>query len=565
MTRNRSMYYAILGTVLTGAIAAPVNAQQISEARIKELVQQAAERVASGQTAQAPAAPAAQAAASRPTLRMTLDDAVKAALDHNLNIAVQRLNPEINDISISSLQSVYRPALSSTLATQSQANPSTTTIAGGGAAGQAIDTGLTQWNGSIGQSIPKFGGSFSATLNNNKATTTSLNSQFNPTYNTNWAFSYTQPLLRGFRTDSNRQSISVAKINRDISDVQLSATITNTLSNVREAYWNYVFAVQSVEVARQSLELAQQLVQNNQIKVQVGTMAPLDVVQAQSQAATSRQALVAAQATMRTSELSLKTLLVSGTEDPLWGSTIDPIDRPDFRPEAVDVEAAVRNALSKRTDLSIAKKNLQSNDVTVKYLRDQLLPQTDLVANYGLVGIGGDLLAKSGSGVNQVATGVLTPGGYADALSTLFRTNYPRWTVSLNFSYPLGLSSAEAVVARARVQQNQISAQVRQIELQVATDVTNAAVTVQSNIERVQASQVARSLAEQQLDAENKKFEVGMSTNYQVVQVQRDLATAQNNELQAILAYRNSVVELERLQQTTLQNLGITIVSSSTR
>jgi len=345
----------------------------------------------------------------------------------------------------------------------------------------------------------------------------------------------------------------------------LSATITNTLSNVREAYWNYVFAVQSVEVARQSLELAQQLVQNNQIKVQVGTMAPLDVVQAQSQAATSRQALVAAQATMRTSELSLKTLLVSGTEDPLWGSTIDPIDRPDFRPEAVDVEAAVRNALSKRTDLSIAKKNLQSNDVTVKYLRDQLLPQTDLVANYGLVGIGGDLLAKSGSGVNQVATGVLAPGGYADALSTLFRTNYPRWTVSLNFSYPLGLSSAEAVVARARVQQNQISAQVRQIELQVATDVTNAAVTVQSNIERVQASQVARSLAEQQLDAENKKFEVGMSTNYQVVQVQRDLATAQNNELQAILAYRNSVVELERLQQTTLQNLGITIVSSSTR
>jgi outer membrane protein TolC len=115
------------------------------------------------------------------------------------------------------------------------------------------------------------------------------------------------------------------------------------------------------------------------------------------------------------------------------------------------------------------------------------------------------------------------------------------------------------------VQQNQISAQVRQIEPQVATDVTNAAVTVQSNIERVQASQVARSLAEQQLDAENKKFEVGMSTIYQVVQVQRDLATAQNNELQAILAYRNSVVELERLQQTTLQNLGITIVSSSTR
>src|SRR6185436_8427103 len=125
------------------------------------------------------------------------------------------------------------------------------------------------------------------------------------------------------------------------------------------------FAVQSVEVSRQSLALAEQLVQNNQVKVQVGTMAPLDVKQAQAQSATARQALVAAQATMRTNELALKALIVSGTDDPVWGSTIDPTDRPvDFRPEAVDVEAAVRRALADRTDLQIAKKNLESNAIT---------------------------------------------------------------------------------------------------------------------------------------------------------------------------------------------------------
>jgi outer membrane protein TolC len=495
---------------------------------------------------------------------MTLDDAVKAALDHNLNITVQRLNPEVNDISISSLQATYHPTLTSQLATQSQTNASNTTIAGGTSAGAPIETGLTTWNGGFTQNIPKFGGSFAATLNNNRATTSSLNTLFNPTFNTNWSFQYTQPLMRNMRTDATRQGIAVAKVNRDITDVQLRATITNTLSNVRNAYWNYVFAVQSVEVARQSLALAQQLVDNNQVKVQVGTMAPLDVKQAQAQAATARQTLVAAQATMRTNEIALKSLLVSGTDDPIWTSTIDPVDRPDFRPEAVDVEAAVRRALNERTDLQIAKKNLESNAVTVKYLRDQLLPQADLVANYGFIGIGGNLLQKTGQGVNQVATGFV-PGGYSDALSSLFRSTYPRWTVTLNFSYPIGLSSAQAVVARANVQQNQIATQLKQLELQVATDVTNAATTVQSNIERVQAAQVARQLSEEQLNAENSKFEVGMSTNYNVVLAQRDLATAQNNELQAILAYRQSVVELERLQQTTLGNLGITIISSATR
>src|SRR5206468_7884127 len=134
-------------------------------------------------------------------------------------------------------------------------------------------------------------------------------------------------------------------------------------------------------------------------------------------------------------------------------------------------------------------------------------------------------------------------------------------TFALNFSYPLFLSSQEASVARARVQLNQVNAQVKQVELQVATDVTNAAVTVESNGERVQAAQAARELAQKQLEAEQSKFEVGMSTNYNVIQSQRDLATAQNNELQAILNYRKSLVELERLQQTTLQNLNITVLA----
>jgi outer membrane protein len=568
MTRTGTI--VMVAALAAGLTTTSADAQQISSARIQELIKQAAAQ--SGTGIQTPQPTGAPAAATRPVVQLTLDDAVKLALDRNLDIAVQRLNPEINDIAIASALAVYHPTLTSTLNTQSATTPANSAIQGSNTPGTPIIAGLQTYNGGVSQSVPWGGGAFNASLVNTRNTTTSLNTLYNPAYNTNWSAVYTQPILRNFQTDSNRRTILVNKINRDISDVQLRATITNTLSNVRSAYWDYVFAVQSVDVAQQSVTLAEQLVKDNQTRVEVGTMAPIDVVQAQSQAATARQNLVAAQSTRNTAELALKRLIVSGTQDPNWSARIDPTDRPEFSPAAIDVEAAVRRALSERTDLQIVKKDVEMNDVTMKFLQDQLKPQADLVGTYGVVGLGGTQLVKSGTSINAQETGTI-PGGYLDALNTMFGrgcpapssagvfTCNPRWTVQLNFSYPIGISTQKASVARARVQLNQIQAQIHQVELQVATDVTNAAVTAQSNAERVQAAQAARELAQKQLEAEQSKFEVGMSTNYNVIQSQRDLATAQNNELQAVLNYRKSLVELERLQQTTLQNLNITLLS----
>jgi outer membrane protein len=558
LTRTATAALAVAGLM---GLAAPAHAQQVSDARIRELIKEAtdpANRLQTPATVQP-----GGTGDNRPSVALTLDDAVRFALDRNLDIAVQRLNPEINDILYASTKSVYHPSLTSVVSTQSTTNPATSTLSGSQNVGAPVIAGVTNFNGGIAQSIPWGGGSASVQLNNNKQTTTSLNVLYNPTFNTNWSGSYTQPLLRNFSTDATRRTLQVTKINRDITDVQLRATITNILSNVRNAYWDYVFSVQAVDVARQSLELAERLVRDNQTRVEVGTMAPIDVVQAQSQSATARQNLVAAQSTMRTAELVLKRLIVGGTNDPNWSVRLDPVDRPDFVPQTFDIEAAVRRALSERTDIAIAKKNLDVNDVTLKFLVDQMRPQADFVATYGLVGVGGAQYTydPTATGVNRVPIGSI-PGGYANALSTLFGTNYPRWTAQLNFSYPLGTSAQEANVARARVQQNQVQAQMKQIELQVATEVTNAVTTATSNAERVQAAQSARELAQKQLEAEQSKFEVGMSTNYNVIQSQRDLATAQNNELQAVLNYRKSLVEVERLQQTTLQNLNITLVTA---
>jgi outer membrane protein TolC len=194
-----------------------------------------------------------------------------------------------------------------------------------------------------------------------------------------------------------------------------------------------------------------------------------------------------------------------------------------------------------------ARKNLQGSDVSLKYFRNNTLPEVDMVASYGAQGIGGTSIQRAGLGSSVITNTI--PGGYSDALRLLTNREYPNWNVQFNVSYNLWGSAADAQYARARVQRNQSQARLRALELQVATEVTNAAITVQSNLKRVEAAQAARELAEKRLEAEQSKFEVGMSTNFFVVQAQRDLRDAQNTELRSLADYRKSLVTFERAQE----------------
>jgi outer membrane protein TolC len=251
-------------------------------------------------------------------------------------------------------------------------------------------------------------------------------------------------------------------------------------------------------------------------------------------------------------------MIVNGTEDPLWRSTLEPVDRPTFRPEPLDVEAAVRNALQNRTDLDAARKTVESNDITLKLLHNQTLPALDLIANYQAQGLGGTQFIRQGTGLGSTIIDTI-PFGYSRALSTLFGRDYPVWQVQLNVSYPIGGSQADATFARGRIQRNQAAAQLRSLELTVATDVTNAALQVESSLKRYEASSVARELSETRLQAEQSRFEVGLSTNFFVVQAQRDLATAQNTELRALLDYRRALVDYERVQEAPSARGGNTV------
>jgi outer membrane protein TolC len=544
-------------------LARPAHAQQSAadQTRLDDLAREAAREFAAASTVTpdqtrptTPPPPVGE------TVNLTLDEATARALERNLDIAVERLNPQTFDLNIARIRAAYRPTATSTIGQLSRVQPPTSTLNGGQG---GVENTTTTYNSGLSQLMPWGGGGVAFQFNNNKQVTSNNLVNYNPAYNNNFALTLTQPLLRGFLIDNNRQQLVVTALNRDSSEIQLRGTIATTLANVRNAYWELVFAIQALDVARGSLDLASKLVADNRARVEVGALAPLDVVQAQAEEATRRQALAQAEAQERTSALALKRLIVSGTEDPLWNAEINPVDRPTFMPEPLDVQGAVRRALDNRTDLQIARKTIQSNDVTLRYMRNLTLPELDLTAMYGAAGLGGTQFQRTGSGVTSQIIGTV-PGGYSDAWRTLTGRNFPTWNLALNFSYPIGASAQEAQVARARVQVNQSAAQLRALELQVATDVTNAALQVQSGLTRYQAAAVARELAQQRLDAEQSRFDVGLSTNFLVVQAQRDLATAQNTELRALLDYRRALVDYERLQETpATRGGGVTTLNAA--
>jgi outer membrane protein TolC len=308
-------------------------------------------------------------------------------------------------------------------------------------------------------------------------------------------------------------------------------------------------------VARRSLELAEKLIEDNQARVEVGTLAPIDVVQAEAESANRRQTLAQAEATLETAELTLKRFLVTGTADPVWSQELRAVDVPQLEVSPLDIEGAVRTALERRTDLVTARKNLDSNDITMRFWRSESRPAIDLQMNYGAQGIGGTQFIRAGTGLGSTVTGTV-PGGYSDALNLLSGRDFPTWNFALNVSYPLGGSNADAQYARTRVQRTQQSTRLRALELQVATEVTNNALQVRSNQRRVEAAGAARALAERRLEAEQSKFEVGLSTNFFVVQAQRDLADAQNVELRALTDLQKARVNFERAQESPAGGSG---------
>jgi outer membrane protein len=525
----------------------------------------AAPAMPAGQTPVAPV-PTAQTApfqTAGPRVDLTLEDAVARAKDKNIDIAVARITPRLSDFSLAALEANYAYNLTST-GQASHVESANTNATSGVAAGQNTVRNNTVWNAGIAKNLFRGGGNLQLTFNNNRLSNPSANAFRNPQFNSSFAFNYVQPLLRGFKIDSTRASLQTTRISQTNDEISLQTTAANTVANTRNAYWDLVYAIQAVEAAQNSLDISNKLVSDNRARVEIGTLAPLDVRTSEAEAANRRLTLVQAQATVRTSELALKRLIVSGTDDPLWTSSLNPTDRPPATPEPLNIDAAVARGLRERTDLAQSKNNLKISDINLRNQVDLTKPQLNLTTNYGLAGLGGPTTSTIIDPVTGQRTTLPTvPSGYFDALGNLFGLNIPQFTFTAQFAYPIGRSAAQANVARSKLSLDQANANLKALELQIATDVQNAAFNVQSSLESVQAAQVARQLSQEKLNATQSKLDVGMSTNYEVVQAQRDFADAQNAELRAVLNYRKALVNFETVQTVGTRGVGATVGSGT--
>jgi outer membrane protein len=526
-----------LAAALTAATAVPAAAQNADREKARALIAQVM-----GQVPAPGGALAVPQGASGPTVELTSEQAVARALDKNLTLASERITPETWDLQIAATLANYRPNLTSAFSNQSAVQLNTNIFAGGNRVTQETQ----QWSGGLAQNVWWGGGSYLLNFTNSRGSSDATNTTVNPSYQSGLQAQFTQPLMRNFKIDQNRATVRTNKISQDISELNLKSITASTVANVRKAYWELVYARQALEAAQSSLDLASKLVADNRSRVEIGTMAPIDVVQAQADEATRRQTLVNAQATLRNNELALKQLIVSGTDDDLWKATIVPTDIPTAAPQAIDLEAAVQIALGNRTDIATTRKNLESADVSLQTLVNQTLPQLDVIGTYTLNGRGGTGLQRDPQNSTNILSTV--PGGYFDALSAIGKLDAPTWNARVQFALPIGISAPKANVARQRLLRRQTEAQIKAAELQIATDVTTAALAIRNSLEAMQAAGVARDLSQKRLEAAQSKFEVGMSNNFEVLQAQRDLADARNRELRETLNYQRALVDFERAQ-----------------
>jgi outer membrane protein len=497
------------------------------------------------------AAMQAQAAQVQPSIvrPLSIEEAVKLALEQNLGIQIQRIDPQIQDVGVAQARSFWAPNLTSNLSRQSQVTPSSSVLSGG----SKVDAGVFASGLGINQTTP-WGANYSATWNSSRVTSTSTFASFSPQLNSNLNLQFVQPLLRNFSIDQIRQQVVLSKKTRDLSDINLESVITQTARGVRNAYWDLSYAINNLKAQQEALTLSEQSLKDNQKRVEIGTMAPIDIVQAQAEVASNESGVIVAEAAIKQAQDRLRALILDPSTPNFWTLEFDPTDPAPFTEQAVDVDAAVRNALDKRTDLRSAKNSLEQSDVTIRYFRNQIMPDVNAQVNYIASGLGGTPVAPDPTTLALLGgAGNLVPArGFGSVLGDVFQNQYPNWTAGVQINYPLGTSTAQTNLVRARLQYQQAQAQLKNLELNVALQVRDAARSVQTNQKRVQSAKASRELQEKKLEAEQKKLAAGMSTSFFVFQAQRDLAVARTAEILAISDFNKSLVDLEAVQQVPL-------------
>jgi outer membrane protein TolC len=480
------------------------------------------------------------------SLRITQDEAVRLALENNLGVQAQRLDPQIEDYSVAQALAVYAPELFGGFSRTANTSPPTEFLQ----AGVATTTSASlNSNGGVRQNLP-WGGGYSVGLTGGRRTTDAPRSVFSPQLSSDFTLGFTQPLLRDFTMDSNRNRILQAKNREQVVDIQLQERLTQTSRAVRNAYLQLVRAISGLAVAEQSLELTKQALKNNQRRVEVGASAPIEIVASEAEVARNEEGVIARQGDIDAAQDQLRTLILNPAQPDFWTVRFEPAEQPVVTAQPIDVDAAIRNALTNRTDINQLRKQVESIDLSIRFNKNQKLPAVDLNARYGLTGVGGTQFQYGPSPIDGGIPEVLATSqrSFGDVLRDVFGNEFRNWSVSLDLSYPIGNNPAGIALAQNRLQRQQAQVSLKELETEIVRQVREAGRQVQNTLKRVEATIKARELAERQLEAEEKRLQVGLSDSFRLFQYQRDLNLQRQAELGAIIAYNSALIDFEAVQ-----------------
>lgn len=492
--------------------------------------------------------------------QLSLDDCIVGALKNNLGLAVEVFNPQLADISVTQAKEKFVPSLNLGFDKQETNQPSFSWID----AADQVQQQFKDYYGQLTQEIPT-GGNFQLTLYSYEIETTANFQTINPRFESRIRFNFTQPLLKDFGFKVSQREIIIAKNNTAISEIQLKQTLLDTIYNVEEAYWNYVGSIEQFKVMQQSLKLAQDLLAKNTREVEVGMLAPIEVLSAKSEVARREADILQAEALIKSTQDQLKTILNLSSKKDIDLTRILPTDTPTFEERDVSLEEALSVGLQMRPDLQAIRTDLKNKDLDLGYAKNQLLPDLNLQVSYWSPGLSGTQLIYEDN--NPLTGNVIDtiPGKSSDAMRDAFKFKYKNWTLGLTLSIPITSIVTRAQYAQAKVSLKQAHVNLQNQEQQAFLEIRNAVRDVQTNYKQVQAYKLARELAQEKLEAEQKKLKVGLATNYEVLLHQRDLANAQSSELRAVIDYNLSLAALDRALGMTLEkkNIKMTEIWSS--
>jgi HAE1 family hydrophobic/amphiphilic exporter-1 len=521
-----------------------------------------------------------------PPASITLEDAIRTTLEQNHDVEIAKLEIESAQEGVVSAEGAFDIHLLPTFQYERATTPTTSAI-GGAATGSLSQRDLSGGLGLRGRT-PWLGSHFTVDLSGSRLVTNNSFARVNPQFPTSFAATYTQPLLRNSTIDAERRQILLARRAIDLTDAQLAQVTMEQLTLIEQAFWELTFAVGNVSVQSDGLNQARAQVSSNERQVQAGTLAVIDVVEAQTQVATLEQSLASAQESLTEAENRLKSLMLSDRESPMWNQPLVPSVTKDREVPTMEVAEAVRVALGNRPELASLAAQTAQNEVDQRYFRDQARPQVDLVGSYTLSGLAGtfaaaaanplqnandaallarlnDLSQRAGLDplVTPVATGNALPdflqGGAGSSLANLVENRFPTALVQLQVDLPFRNRTAEGNEARAAIEGRELQLRRRQLEQAVEADIRNALQRVRSAEQRLRSAGSAQRNAREQYDSERRRFESGLSTVFLVLQRQTALVTAQGQELRARADLNEAVALFDRAIGNTLTQHGVTL------